>query len=127
MANNFVFSDPIFYTASNFISFVFIVILIIFIMNIAKSFGNWSYNSTQPILVVSAKVVGKRTHVSNHLHTNYVRNRHSTTRYYITFEVESGSRIEFHVGGREYGLLAEGDQGNLKFQGNRYINFTRIS
>lgn len=36
---------------------------------------------------------------------------------------ESGDLIEFVVHGREYGMLAEGDCGELTFQGTRYIDF----
>lgn len=32
---------------------------------------------------------------------------HSSTTYFVTFEVESGDRMEFMVDGREYGLLAD--------------------
>lgn len=43
----------------------------------------------------------------------------SYTTYYVTFEVESGDRIELIVPDREYGLMVEGDQGT------RYISFDR--
>ncbi|NMA03148.1 MAG: DUF2500 domain-containing protein, partial [Clostridiales bacterium] len=43
--------------------------------------------------------------------------------YYVTFQVESGDRMEFRVSGKEYGLLAEGDVGKLTFQGTRYHEF----
>jgi hypothetical protein len=46
---------------------------------------------------------------------------------YVTFEVESGDRMEFHVAGHEYGMLIEGDTGNLTFQGTRYLGFDRVS
>ena len=46
-------------------------------------------------------------------------------RYYVTFQVESGDRMEFEVSGTEYGMLAEGDSGELTFQGTRYLNFRR--
>ena len=49
----------------------------------------------------------------------------SHTTYYVTFEAESGDRTEFRVSGREYGSIAEGDQGKLTFQGTRYISFDR--
>lgn len=45
--------------------------------------------------------------------------------YYVTFEVESGDRMEFSVYGKEYGMLAEGDEGKLTFQGSRYLGFER--
>ena len=49
---------------------------------------------------------------------------HSTW-YYVTFEVESGDRIELGVNGTEYGMLVEGDYGKLSFQGTRYLGFER--
>ena len=49
---------------------------------------------------------------------------HSTS-YYVTFEVESGDRIELEVNGLEYGMLVEGDCGKLSFQGTRYLGFER--
>lgn len=52
---------------------------------------------------------------------------HTFTSYYVTFQVESGDRMEFAVSGMEYGLLAEGDTGDLTFQGTRYLNFQRAT
>ena len=43
----------------------------------------------------------------------------------MTFEVESGDRMELHVDGSEYGMLVEGDYGMLSFQGTRYLGFVR--
>ena len=49
----------------------------------------------------------------------------SHTTYYVTFEVESGDRIELVVPRSEYGFMVEGDQGKLTFQGTRYLSFDR--
>ena len=43
-----------------------------------------------------------------------------STTYYVTFQVESGDRMEMSVSGSEYGTLAEGDKGTLTFQGTRF-------
>ena len=43
----------------------------------------------------------------------------------MTFEVESGDRFELKVPRSEYGLIVEGDQGKLTFQGTRFLNFER--
>ena len=43
----------------------------------------------------------------------------------MTFQVESGDRIELNVSGPEYGMLVEGDRGDLSFQGTRYLGFER--
>ena len=47
----------------------------------------------------------------------------TSTSYYVTFQVESGDRMELRVSRSEYGLLAERNQGNLSFQGTRYLGF----
>lgn len=49
-----------------------------------------------------------------------------STSCYAAFQVESGDRMEFHVGGAEYGMLAEGDAGKLTFQETRYLGFERM-
>jgi hypothetical protein len=53
---------------------------------------------------------------------------HSTTSstYYVTFEFETGDRIELHVPRSDYGMMIEQDQGLLTFQGTRFISFERI-
>jgi hypothetical protein len=33
--------------------------------------------------------------------------------------------MEFHISGKEYGLLSEDDTGILTFQGTRYLDFER--
>ena len=37
------------------------------------------------------------------------------TRYFVTFELENGGRVELGVKDSEYGMLAEGDQGLLTY------------
>ncbi|WHY64639.1 DUF2500 domain-containing protein [Neobacillus sp. SuZ13] len=100
---------------------IFIVLVAGFILFMfIKGIKMWSHNNKQPRLTVAAVVVSKRLQVSGG-----GGDHSSSTWYYATFQVESGDRMEFSVGGREYGLLAEGDVGELQFQGTRYHGFTR--
>lgn len=100
---------------------IFIVLIAGFILfMVIKGIKTWSHNNKQPRLTVVAVVVSKRMRVSGG-----GDDHSSSTWYYATFQVESGDRMEFSVGGREYGLLAEGDVGELNFQGTRYHGFTR--
>ncbi|MBT2658062.1 DUF2500 domain-containing protein [Bacillus sp. ISL-18] len=92
-------------------------ILFIIIMGIKQ----WSHNNKQPRLHVDAVLISKRTEVSGGGGADHS----SSTWYYATFQFESGDRMEFAVSGRDYGLLAEGDIGELVFQGTRYHGFTR--
>ena len=39
--------------------------------------------------------------------------------------MESGAWMEFSVYGKEYGMLAEGDERKLIFQDSRYLRFER--
>lgn len=71
--------------------------------------AEWMHNNHQPSLALPARVVAKRTAFG-------VRNRYRNTSNFATFELSSGER-------REYGLLAEHDQGALSFQGTRYLGF----
>lgn len=100
------------------------VILFIFISGIRT----WNKNNNSPRLTVEARVAAKRQNTTHHNEPVGGDNGYHTTTstfYYVTFEVESGDRMEFSVYGKEYGMLAEGDEGKLTFQGSRYLGFER--
>lgn len=100
--------------------FVFGMILVTFVRNIKQ----WNQNNHSPRLTVEAKVVGKRTNFHRSAGTDH-QVGHGHTAYYVTFEVTSGDRMELNMSGTEYGLLVEGDWGDLTFQGTRYLGFQR--
>ena len=102
---------------------MFILVFGIIIVTIVRGIGQWNKNNNSPRLTVPATVVSKRTNVSHHHHDHHT---HHSTSYYVTFQVDSGDRMELHMTGQEYGMLVEGDQGNLTFQGTRYLEFERI-
>lgn len=108
---------------------VFIFIAGVIVFSIVKSVSQWSKNNQQPVLTVPAKVVTKRAYTSTSHHHDHDRMQHhntsSTTRHHATFQVQSGDRVEFVIAASEYGLLAEGDEGQLTFQGTRYKGFQR--
>jgi len=106
---------------------VFVLVIGMFIVIAVKGIGQWNKNNHSPRLTVPATVVAKRTNVSHHRHggVNDHHHHHTSTSYYVTFQVESGDRMELHVAGTEYGILIEGDSGNLTFQGTRYLGFER--
>ena len=112
---------------------MFVLVIGVFIVTIVKGISTWNENNHSPRLTVTAEVVSKRTDVTHHSHANagdmtgaHGYHTSSSTRYYVTFQVESGDRMEFSVSGSEYGMLADGDKGNLSFQGSRYLSFERI-
>lgn len=109
---------------------IFILIFIMIIFTLAKGISTWHKNNNSPRLTVSARIVAKRqnTTYQNHPNAGDTSGAHgyhttSSTTYYVTFQVESGDRIEMSVSGSEYGKLTEGDEGNLTFQGTRYLQF----
>lgn len=112
------------------ITIMFVLILAVFAFVFIKTIGQWNKNNRSPRLTVDATVVSKRTDIhhssGHHNHTTGMHSSgHTGTYYYVTFQVESGDRMEFHVGGEEFGLLVEGDYGDLSFQGTRYLGFVR--
>ena len=107
---------------------VFILVIGTFIVTAVRGISQWNKNNNSPRLTVPALVVAKRTNVTRHHHggANGHHHHHTSTTYYATFQVESGDRMELHMTGNEYGMLVEGDQGNLSFQGTRYLGFERF-
>ena len=106
---------------------VFILVIGMFIVFAVKALGQWNRNNHSPRLTVPATVVAKRSDVCHHRHggsTGMHHTTHSTT-YFVTFQVESGDRIELPMAGHEFGMLIEGDRGKLSFQGTRYLGFER--
>ena len=112
----FSFLFPIFFL------FVFGMIVAVFVRGIRQ----WHINNNSPVLTVEAGVSAKRTEVSTHSNGGDLAMTSSSTSYYLTFQVESGDRMEFAVSGREYGMIAEGDFGRLTFQGTRFLKFERL-
>ena len=101
--------------------------LLVFGMILFTTIGNIKqerHNNHSPRLTVEAKVVCKRTNFRRSSGTKHSVGYGHTT-YYVTFEVNSGDRMELPVQGYEYGLLVEGDFGDLTFQGTRYLGFQR--
>ena len=106
---------------------VFVCILVMWFTMIRTVRRTVRQNDRSPRLTVEATVVGRRTDVS-HYHRGDV-SAHSVSSYstyYVTFEVESGDRMELCVSGQEYGMLIDGDRGRLTFQGTRFLDFQRI-
>lgn len=108
----------------------FILVAALVVFTIIRGLAEWNKNNQSPRLTVDAKVVSKRENTTryqdnaNYEVTHAVTMRTNTT-YYVTFEVESGDRMEMCVDGQQYGMLAEGDSGKLTFQGTRYLGFDR--
>lgn len=111
--------------ASIMIPVVFVIVIGTIIVQSVRGVKTWNKNNHSPQLSVDAVIVSKRTQVSHVHNGNAGEVSGTSTRYFVTFEVESGDRIEFTLSGREYGMLAEGDQGKLTFQGTRYLEFER--
>ena len=91
---------------------IFLLVLGMFIFMFARGKHTWHNNNHSPRLTVPAKIVSKRQSTMHHSHPNAgdisgAHGYHSTssTTYFITFQVESGDRMELSVSGTEYGML----------------------
>ena len=107
---------------------MFVLVFGMILVTVIRGIGQWNKNNNSPRLTVDATVVAKRSQTTHHHHDTGagVGHNHTSTTYYVTFEVESGDRMELHVSGSEYGMLVEGDHGRLSFQGTRYLGFERM-
>ena len=90
----------------------------VFVVTFIRMFSQWNKNNHSPRLTVEATVVSRRARTSR-------TSDHHSTSYYVTFQMESGDRMELYVAGHEYGLVIEGDKGKLTFQGTRFLSFQR--
>lgn len=101
----------------------YLLVMGVILVTLIRQIGQWNRNNHSPKLTVPATVVAKRGQVSRH--HNRTAGYHTYTHYYVTFQVESGDRMELNLTGSEYGLLIEGDRGKLTFQGTRFLGFER--
>lgn len=90
------------------------------IFTAGKGLGSWSRNNASPLITRNAVVVAKRTEV-----WGGSGDQSASTSYYVTFQFEDNSREEFQVKGSQYGMLVEGDAGELESQGTRFLDFRR--
>ena len=111
---------------------IFGIVIVMFVVTAVRGIGTWSKNNNSPRLTVEATVAAKRQNTDVHHYNNagdatgaHGMHTSTSTTYYVTFQVASGDRMELRVSGQEYGMLAEGDFGELTFQGTRYLGFER--
>ena len=104
----------------------------VFGLAVARGIVTWNKNNHCSRITAPAVIVAERTNVIRHNHVNagdttgahgFHTDTHTT--YYVSFQFESGDRMEFQVYGSEYGMLAEGGEGKLTFRGTRYLSFER--
>ncbi|MEO7783038.1 MAG: DUF2500 domain-containing protein [Terracoccus sp.] len=98
------------------------IVVLVFATVIIKGVARWSSNNASPVVTTAARVVARRSDGSGG-----VGERRAQTSYYATFEVPSGERTELAVPAREFGLIADGDAGQLTYQGTRFKGFDRSS
>ena len=92
----FIFASGIF---EILFAIVFIGVICIFAFILISNILTWTKNSTSPRLTVPALVRTKRMQVGRARGAN--NRTRGYTRYYVTFEFESGDRLELKVDGSE--------------------------
>ena len=111
-------------------------LIAVFVLLTAAAIGRglwvWIRNNHSPVQTVDARIVSKRMEVTGHSNTmaGNVSGMHghglsTFTRYFATFEMENGKRLELSIKDSVFGKLAEGDRGRFSFQGTRYLGFER--
>lgn len=115
-----------FHAFEGMFTLVFVLVIGLFIYAVVQAILRKQKNDASPRLTVQARVVSRRQEVTHHARSmNDGILRSSTTRYFVTFQVESGDRLELQLDGSDFGMLAEGDEGRLSFQGTRFLEFQR--
>ena len=78
-----------------------------------------SFDRSSPAQQSEARVLDKRTHMTGGGDTAVDQ------RYFVTFQLSSGERLELAVSGSDSGVLMPGDEGTVHWQGSRYLGFAR--
>jgi hypothetical protein len=89
-----------------------------------RSLAYWLHNTTSPPKAYAARVINKRTQTSGWSGSQF---GHIDTYYFVTFEFRNGERREYEVSGQEFGMLVEGDEGQVTAKGTRYEYFDRAA
>ena len=120
-----------FFSGDGFFSIFFLLFIVAFVailgmilVTFVRELSQRNRNNHSPRLTVEATVVAKRQSFSSHRSGGEMQT--TSTRYFATFQVESGDRMELQMSGQDYGMLVEGDRGRLTFQGTRYLDFQRM-
>ena len=116
-----------FHAFEGMFTLVFVLVIGLFIYAVVQAIARKQKNDASPRLTVQARVVSRRQEVTHHARNmnDGVYHTSSTTRYFVTFQVESGDRLELQLDGSDFGMLAEGAEGRLSFQGTRFLDFQR--
>lgn len=107
---------------------VFLLIFGMIVYKIVTAVSLDRANNRAPRITARASVVAKRQDFRNgtmHSSGGQMLRTAGWTKYYATFQLESGDRVELMLEPNDYGLLAEGDVGKLTLQGTRFISFER--
>lgn len=103
-----------------FVILTMILVTIGIAVIVSRMFATAKSDRKAARMQVSAKILARRTRIANRSDSGFVR-----TCCYVTFETDRGDRVELLVPEREYGVLLEGDEGILTYQGTRFISFHR--
>ena len=120
MEGNFEHMIPLFTVIGILFSLVFLFSLAMIVFTFVRTISERKQNDREPRLTVPAVVAAKRTDFYRYRGTSG-----GSTVYFVTFQVQSGDRLELNLSGREFGLLREGDRGSLTFRGKEFLDFTR--
>ena len=120
MEGNFEHMIPLFTVMGIMFFLVFLFTLAMMVFTVVRTMSEKKQNDREPMLTVPAVVAAKRTDFYRYRGTSG-----GSTVYFVTFQVQSGDRLELTLSGREFGLLREGDRGSLIFRGKEFLDFTR--
>jgi hypothetical protein len=114
------FGNFMFTVVPIFIGIIFIAVIAMFIFGIGSSVKQYASNKSKPVETLPARVIAKRPHT-----WGGTGDSSAHTSYYVTFELESGERLEMPVNDNFYGMNVEGDTGMLTHQGTQMMSFER--
>lgn len=106
---------------ANFQMIFFVFLAFVVFLSISR----YIKNENSPIISTKAQLVKKKRDVHTNTDSNGVMTTNETL--ILKFELDTGSEMEFTVGGRVFRNIPEYEWGTLTFQGTRFLKFDSVS
>lgn len=107
------------------ISFITIIIFSFVTVAIFKIIKKLSHNSSKIAILSEAKILELNRGYDRKKQRIRIFNKRPFTRYFALFELEDGELKELLIPSGDYQYMSEGDEGNLLYIENDYINFSK--
>lgn len=94
-----------------------VAVMILVVVLCVVSGSSRRRSNVLPVSVCNAVAVSKRADAQQ---------PQNGTKYFVTFELETGTLTELNISEKSFAVINEGDKGRLTYQGGSFLEFERF-